>query len=429
MSVVSYIHIAIELWGVLFCLVSLVLVILTAHFDRQGSKSLILIMLCSIALMVSDSVSRISVNGIGQTWYIVLRVSRFLSYVFGFMLMPLSAEYVSHVIYKRTKGYRIYWNKVEWVIFSIGTVLMIVNEFFPFIYTIGRDCTVMKYQYYHMTPLIVVFVGLIMTLGVAVAYMRYLTTMEKIALLLSFLLPLMGIILDIFFPDVSFVGLTAVISTIILIVSYEVSYVHHLIDKEKQMADARIRVVNMQMHPHFIFNTLSLIRHLCKHSPDEAMEAINEFSKVMRSTTNYLTSSDCISVEKELDLVKNYISIQKRRFDKGIKVEYEIQSTDFDIPPFSIQTVVENSIRYGLSNGEVEDGMITIATSSNDKEYTVTISDNGVGFDTSILDDRSDSVGLNNTRQRVSVMCGGTVDVESCSGKGTRVIMKIPATM
>lgn len=426
-SVTQSIHIAIEIWGALFCLVAILIVILTRHYNKEGALRLFLVMLCSAALMLCDSVSWIVRGRSAEFGDIILRYSYFGSLFFGFLLMPLSAEYVSHVLYKRTGGYRIYWSRVEWMIFFIGTFLLSLNEFFPYIYAISPRGDVDSMPVFHLLPSVIIMIGLLMTLCVAIVYIRYLLSIEKVAMISFLILPIVGVVMGIVFSQASYAKLAAVISTIILFVSYEVTYVQYLIDKEKQIAEDKLRVVNIQMQPHFIFNTLGLIRHLCRESPDEAVQVINEFSKVLRGTTDYLTESDCISVEKELELVRNYIKIQKRRFGDGLAVEYDLQDTDFDIPPFCVQTLVENAIRYGLKNGESKAGRIRISTQRTDGSHYLVIADNGVGFDPEILkDQRGNSVGIKNTMDRVAMMCNGVVTVESSKGSGTKVMIRIP---
>ena len=429
MQITQIVHIAIEGWGLLFCIVSLITVIMTRYFDRVGSTRLILTVLCSAALMISDATAWIcQAAGSGEgVWYTLLKISYFFSFIFGFLLMPLAAEYVSHVIFRRTKGYRIYWNRVEWVIFLIGAILISINEFHPYIYYITEECEILHLPFFHYIPFAVVFAGIFMTLFVAIVYMRFFTNSEKIAIVSFLILPIIGAGLSFFIPGISLIKLAAVVSTIIMIISYEVSYIHHLIRKEKQIAEEKIRTFNMQMHPHFVFNTLALIRHLCVHSPDDAVEAINDFSKIMRSTTDYMSSVECIGADRELELVKSYVNLQKKNYGNSMIVEYDIEDTDFDLPPFSIQTLVENAIHHGLKNGKIKGAKLKVSMRTDGEGHIVEVADNGAGFDTSKIEESENSVGIKNTIKRVETMCGGTVEVISSPDNGTKVTMSFPA--
>lgn len=181
------------------------------------------------------------------------------------------------------------------------------------------------------------------------------------------------------------------------------------------------------MKPHFIFNTLTLIRFQCLTAPNEAAETVTDFSNYLRGITDYLTEENCISVEAELDIVKNYLQIQSKRFGDGIKLKYDIEETDFDVPPFSIQTLVENAVHHGFDHGQIKDGVVRITTKKDGKNHFVIIEDNGVSFDTNELQkNENNSVGIANTKNRVEIMCNGSFNIESEPGKGTRTVIMIP---
>ncbi|MCR5586384.1 MAG: histidine kinase [Lachnospiraceae bacterium] len=426
MSVLQYILVSVELWGAAFSIIATIIVILTRQFDVVGSKKLVFVMICSSSLMLCDCIAWLSRNQGLENGYTVFYVTYVGSIFFGFLLMPLVAEYVSHVIYVRTGGFRIYWSRVEWVIFLLGVALLGINDFHPFMFKIHEDRTVEKFKYFSLIPSAIVIVGLIMTLCVAIVYLKYMLTAEKLAFVSCLVLPIIGLIIGIFLPNTSFSKVGAVLSTIILFISYEVYYAHYLVNKEKVVNEARLRLINQQMHPHFIFNSLSLIRYLCKKNPDEAVEAVNEFSKFLRGTTDLMTENDCISVEKELDIVQNYMSIQKRRFGNNLRVTFDIRDKDFEVPPFSIQTIVENAVHHGVKDGQLENGAVRVVTKMEDNYHLVIISDNGEGFDTSIIEKEGNSVGVQNTIDRLRVMCKGEMVIESMPELGTKITFKIP---
>ena len=267
-----------------------------------------------------------------------------------------------------------------------------------------------------------------MTLGVVLEYIRYMNKFEKAAIIMFLVLPNVAVIIQTLRYGIAFTNMALVLSILLLFVSYEFSYMQYNMEKEKMIAQERIRLVNQQVQPHFIFNTLSVIRHLCKKAPDEAAEAINEFSGYLRSCTDFLNESECIPAQRELDLVKHYIYLEQKRFGKSIEVEYDIRDEDFDIPPFAIQTNVENAIKHGLRSQSITQGLIRISTRLEKKEHIIEIEDNGVGFNTAILDDVNfkNHVGIKNTDERLRLMCKGSMLVESEPGKGTKVTIIIP---
>lgn len=427
MNMSQTVYFSIEIWGAFFSLIAALTILLTRHFDKSGSRKLMLTLLCSAALMIADGISTFFRGNPMESARLIERWSTFAVYFLSFLIIPLSAQYVSQIIYKRSGGFKLYWELVEWGIFIFGAVVLIINEIYPFIFRIDDAGRFVRMPYFFWLPGLIGFTGILTTLAVALQYSKYMLKIE-IAAIVSFLtLPLIGIIIKLFNPESPFVTIAIVVSVIILFVSYEAGYVRFLVEKEKNLSEEKLKLVNQQMKPHFIFNTLTLIRFQCLTAPKEAAETVTEFSNYLRGITDYLTEEDCISVEAELDIVKNYLDIQSKRFGESIQYEYDIEETDFDVPPFSIQTLVENAIHHGFKSGQTEKGLVRISTKKDGENRIVTVEDNGTGFDTGALQKKGkNAVGIANTRNRVEIMCKGELLIESEPGKGTRAVLVIP---
>lgn len=420
MQTIQYLHFSVEMWGALFSFVGILIVFLTRYFDKVGSRKLILVLLCSALLMVSDGLAWLNRGNTTEAGYYIVRISNFASFFFGFLIMPLAAQYVSHLIYVRSNGVRLYWEIYEWGIFIFGAAVMILNEFVPFIYTFDETNTYQRLPYFFWVPGFIALVGALITLGVAIAYNKYMMKLENAAIISFLALPIIAIVLQIIFYGVSFANIAIVISTVILFVSYESYFAQYLVNKEKQMNADKLRMVNRQMQPHFVFNSLALIRHQCMEDPEAAAETINEFSAYLRSTTDLLTESECISLERELDIVRHHINIHEKRYDKSLNVQFDIRDTEFDVPPFSVQTLVENALHHGINDGQLENGSISISTDRIKNKHVLVVEDNGNGFDTAVLEkENSRHVGIRNTKDRITAMCNGTLSIDSAVGKGT----------
>ena len=322
-------------------------------------------------------------------------------------------------------GFKLYWELIEWGIFIFGAVVLIVNAIYPFMFYVDDVGRFVRMPFFFWVPSLIGFTGILTTLAVALKYSKYMMPIERAAVVSFQVLPMAGIIIKLFYPETPFVTIAIVVSSIILFVSYEASYVQFLVEQEQKLSEAKLKLVNQQMKPHFIFNTLTLIRYQCLTAPNDAAQTVSEFSNYLRSLTDYLTEEDCISVETELDIVKNYLRIQSKRFGDGIKVEYNIEETDFDVPPFSIQTLAENAVRHGFKSGQGDKGLIKVSTKKVKNKRIVTVEDNGAGFDVREMEKKG-SVGIKNTRNRVKIMCGGELTIESEPGKGTRATIVIP---
>ena len=419
------VYFSIEIWGAFFSLIAALTILLTRHFDKSGSRKLMLAMLCSAALMICDGISIYFRGNSSPSAVFIERWSTFAVYFLSFLIIPLSAQYVSQIIYKRSGGFKLYWEFIEWGIFIFGALLLIVNAIYPFMFYVDDVGRFVRMPFFFWVPSLIGFTGILTTLAVALKYSKYMMPIERAAVVSFLVLPMAGIIIKLFYPETPFVTIAIVVSSIILFVSYEASYVQFLVEQEQKLSEAKLKLVNQQMKPHFIFNTLTLIRYQCLTAPNDAAQTVSEFSNYLRSLTDYLTEEDCISVETELDIVKNYLRIQSKRFGDGIKVEYNIEETDFDVPPFSIQTLAENAVHHGFKSGQGDKGLIKVSTKRDKNKRIVTVEDNGAGFNVREMEKKG-SVGIKNTRNRVKIMCGGELTIESEPGKGTRATIVIP---
>jgi sensor histidine kinase YesM len=142
-----------------------------------------------------------------------------------------------------------------------------------------------------------------------------------------------------------------------------------------------------------------------------------------------LESSDhkeCVSINYELDIVKNYLFVEKQRFGDKLEIEYNLKSEDFLIPILSVQPIVENAVRHGIRK-KVDGGKVIVSTFSEKDYHVVKVVDDGVGFyEEVIYEDKNLHIGIKNVKERIKLMTDGNVDIKSTIDKGTEIIIKIP---
>lgn len=196
---------------------------------------------------------------------------------------------------------------------------------------------------------------------------------------------------------------------------------------EHEVEKANMAVMISQIQPHFLYNALNTIKSLIRRDPKKAEQAVIDFSYYLRGNMDSLTHTEPIPFETELAHVKYYCDIELLRFSDKLKIEYDIQEKKFCVPTLSIQPIVENAIKHGVTK-KPEGGTVRISTASDDKDYIVTVKDDGVGFDPSAIeeDDGRSHVGIQNIRYRFENMMHATVSIESEKGVGTCVTIRIP---
>jgi hypothetical protein len=191
-----------------------------------------------------------------------------------------------------------------------------------------------------------------------------------------------------------------------------------------QLAESRISTMMSQIRPHFIYNTLGSIEQLCELDPPKAGELVHNFAKYLRGNFGELDNTKPILMSQEMEHVHYYISIENVRFP-DMTFSFEMRSEDFRLPALTVQPIVENAIKHGLMKLE-KGGSIRVISYETDTDYCITVEDDGVGFDTSKLLDEKKHIGIRNIRDRLEVMVGGTLEIESTQGVGTKVLITIP---
>ena len=184
-----------------------------------------------------------------------------------------------------------------------------------------------------------------------------------------------------------------------------------------------MKLLLSQVQPHFIYNSLSSIRNI-EGNPEETKRAITEFANYIRGNLAALDGKELIPFSTEMEYVKDYISLQQRRFPDRIDVDIDLADVDFSVPPLTVQILVENAIKHGIT-ARYEKGTITIKTYREKNNHVIRVIDDGVGFDTKTLE-KTDRVGLRAVRNRLEYYLEGKISIESQIGKGTDVTIKIP---
>ena len=191
-----------------------------------------------------------------------------------------------------------------------------------------------------------------------------------------------------------------------------------------ELAESRISTMMSQIRPHFIYNTLGSIEQLCELDPPKAGELVHNFAKYLRGNFGELDNPKPILMSQEMEHVRYYINIENVRFP-DMTFSFEMNSEDFSLPALTIQPIVENAIKHGLMKLE-KGGSIRVISYETDTDYCITIEDDGVGFDTSQLIDEKKHIGIRNIRNRLKIMVGGKLEIESTQGVGTKVLITIP---
>ena len=192
--------------------------------------------------------------------------------------------------------------------------------------------------------------------------------------------------------------------------------------KELTITKHKLSLLRTQMHPHFIVNALSIIRSLVRRDTQRAVQGIDAFSDYLKVHIRAIQTDELIDFEQELRHVNAYLSLVQADRSRQIDIRYDIQVTDFMLPPLSLEPIIENAVKYGTGK---DNGVIVISTQETEGAVRICVSDNGTGNPEQSKTIKSTGIGLSNTRQRLSLQCGGTLETEQ-TDSGMFVTITIP---
>lgn len=243
-------------------------------------------------------------------------------------------------------------------------------------------------------------------------------------------LPYLFSVIRLFTYGISLISPIYVLSMLMVYLNVHQKRIRQEMDKVAQrdadLQRARVSIMLSQIQPHFLYNSLCVIQDLCHGAAPEAEKATIAFSRFLRGNLDSLNADKPIAFLKELDHTMYYLTLEEMRFGERLKVEYDIEAELFRIPAMTLQPIVENAVRYGIMKRETG-GTVKISTAELEKNFVITVEDDGVGFDPAQKhDDGRTHIGIENVRQRLHEMCGGDLKIVSMHGAGTIATILLP---
>jgi len=190
------------------------------------------------------------------------------------------------------------------------------------------------------------------------------------------------------------------------------------------LAEARLRALQMQLQPHFVFNALHSLSDLVMEEPKTAVRLIARLGDFMRLTLHN-SFAQSVSLRSELEFLDAYLEIERIRFGSRLSVTFKIDpaSLDAEVPNLILQPLVENAVRHGIAS-QVRGGAIGVVTRSNGESLILEVRDDGPG----LAEPGHEGIGLQNTRQRLQAIYGEnhSLTVRNGEERGVVVTCKLP---
>jgi LytS/YehU family sensor histidine kinase len=174
---------------------------------------------------------------------------------------------------------------------------------------------------------------------------------------------------------------------------------------QTQLVQARMQALKMQLHPHFLFNTLHTITALVHEDPDLAEQTLARLGELLRLFLATGSMQEA-PLKEELRILDLYLEIERARFEDRLQVRYDVPASLFcaTVPNLILQPLVENSIRHGIGK-KAEPGRIVISAEQDRDQLVLCVTDNGAGMKNEAEGTR-DGMGLSITRGRLAALYG-----------------------
>jgi sensor histidine kinase YesM len=196
------------------------------------------------------------------------------------------------------------------------------------------------------------------------------------------------------------------------------------LSSEKEALEANLRMLQAQIDPHFLFNTLSNVLSLIDTDPAHGKSMLADLIHYMRISLSR-TLPEATTLNQELNMIKAYLNIQKIRMGERLRFTIEVPEAvcQHPFPPMLLQPLVENAVKHGLEP-TIEGGEITIKAVEEDNLLRIEVTDTGLGFSSF----NKTGVGIGNVRERIKLLYGekGRLILEENKPNGVRAIIEVP---
>lgn len=414
-------NVAIDVFGIVICL------ILAGHHMRSLKKYrrerlwLIAMLLCNVGMMLGDLTDWLfnGVRGAAAEWIAPVGMSVF--YAFSGVLLLSLAGYLLAFIQIRTKTIELLW-RFALVLSLLQVLFSLLSLPFGLYFHHTPD------NVYVRGPLFALSQGipiLLFAVNAAFLYLgrRRLGVRLGVFLASYIILPVAAQILQTLFYGGAYLSMANTIALLLVNISVQRELEQAAEAVERELHDLQFDIMLSQIKPHFLYNSLTVIRQLCDIDPAQAKRSLLDFSRFLRANMNSLNAKRPIPFARELEHARSYLNLEQQRFGDKLRVVYEIESDGFCLPTLTLQPLVENAVRHGIRRRE-EGGTVRIRSEERKDGFLVTVSDDGIGIEAARLPERS-GIGIENVRRRLELQCGGALRVSS-SAAGAQVCLWIP---
>lgn len=392
--------------------------LLLAFFLRKTDRKNRGFFLVFFLLLVGYTASAV-INELADTARLS-QISLFLYSLFSSLLIPAITVYLLHCAGEDWRHSPLF--AVVAILWTVYFALLLVTQFTTWIYYFTPDNVYHRGPWY---PLLLIPPVLLMAANL-IGLWRFraaLTRRQRIAFLIYFVVPLICMLIQMFFYGLLLIVFGTALAVLFMFIFLLSDQVEQMIRQAEENASQRASINVLQMRPHFICNTMMSIYYLIAQDADKARQVTLDFTTYLRNNFTAIAKEDTIPFEEELEHTRAYLAVEKVRHENKLYVELDTPYTSFRIPALTLQPIVENAVVHGVSP-DLEPLYLSVLTRETKTCGEIIVEDTGPGF--APADDHEPHIALANIRERLEMMCGGTLEITSRETGGTKVTIRVP---
>ena len=400
----------------------------SVHFIDHRTKGFFTVFFALLAAYVaSDLIAQISLVLLGPAYALLSKLAVFAESLFSSLLMPMLTMYLlfcAGVEWRRHPTF--YLVSALWLAYF---VLLVVTQFTTAIYIITPENVYQRgplYQVLLLPPALLMLANL----DALLRHWKKLSKRHRKAFTVYLLLPLACMLAQMFAYGLLMIVIGTCVATLIMFVfilreqmECFLRQQEEIARQQQEIAQERASILVLQMRPHFIYNTLMSIYSLINQDQQKARQVTADFTNYLRKNFNAVSSNGTVPFSAELEHTRAYLAVEQAQFEELLVVDFDTPMTQFRLPPLTLQPLAENAVKHGMDPyaGPLH---VCVRTRNTDTEIEITVEDDGPGFDPS--DNSKPHTTLENIRQRLAMMCGGTLEISTRKPRGTKVTIRIP---
>ncbi len=349
------------------------------------------------------------------------RVIFFFEFLFFSVLTLMPIPFLLHCAKEDIKGSRLFRAAVA--LWGVFIALLIAAQFTNAFYGTNPELAYVRGPWFPL--LIMPLVALTLLNTVSLFLKRKKLSKELFVALLIYLLPAAIMVFLYMFAAVEIlVSFWLVLCAITMFGLIFRESVKEYMNQQREIANQRANVMVLQMRPHFIYNTLMSIYSLCNQDPQKARQVTLDFTNYLRKNFSAVAGDSTIPFTSELEHTRAYLAVEQAQYEDLLLVHFDTPHTHFRVPPLTLQPIAENAVKHGMNpyGGPLH---LSIRTRETSLGSEIIVENDGADFNAA-KENNEPHIALSNIRQRLEIMCGGTLTIVPRDGGGTIVKVTIP---